>query len=61
MYSVFFLTGSALKVLSVVDGKIPYQKSESKGISQRKCDVLTRTVIFLGAKGGTKNAKNVIQ
>ena len=40
IYRVVFLTGPALKVLSVGDGKIPTKKSESKGMSQRTCEVL---------------------
>ena len=43
----YFLTGSALKVLSVGNGKIPTKKSESKGMPQRKCEVLTQTFTFL--------------
>ena len=46
-YKVVFLTGSALKVLSAGDGKIPTKKSESKGMSQRICEVLTPTFTFL--------------
>ena len=42
-----FLTGPALKVLSVGDGKIPTKKRESKGISQRKYEALTQTFTFL--------------
>ena len=35
IYRVVFLTGSARKVLSVGDDKIPNKKSESKGMSQK--------------------------
>ena len=33
LYRVIFLTGPALKVLSVEDGKIPTKKSESSSFS----------------------------
>ena len=44
---VFFLTGSAPKVLSVGDGKIPTKKVKVRECHRKKCEVLTQTFTFL--------------